>query len=195
MTARPKLANPRPDFATLLAAAKLPEKTVVVCLRGDLVAEHEELERQLEQADNKASDSLAGNGAAEIAERIEALQDEMRASSYSFRLRALSGPAYRSFTADYPIRREEDGTAKREDLHFGFNMDTGFEPLTRLCLVDPEPTDDVWARLMDTLTDRQFDDIAMAAFTLNRGEIDIPFSRAASRLRRPSGDESKPLTD
>jgi hypothetical protein len=81
------------DIKSMLNGARLPERTVPICLRGDLVAEHEELERQLEEANRRASDSLAGNGAGELADRIEALQEEMRAATVTFRVRALPKPA------------------------------------------------------------------------------------------------------
>jgi hypothetical protein len=45
---------------------------------------------------------------------------------------------------------------------------------------------------MESLTARQFDNLGSAAWLLNSGDIDIPFSRAASRLNRLSDEESKP---
>jgi hypothetical protein len=172
------------NFKTMLAEAKLPERTVQVCLRGDLVAEHEQLNEQLELLEKKAVDSLAGNGGAELAAGIDALEAEMRDNSYPFRLRALSKSAYRSFKADFPPRIGEDGEVNKRDQAFDFDAEAGFEPLLRMSLVDPDLDDEEWAHLLETLTERQFDDLAGTAWILNRGEIDVPFSRAASRLNR-----------
>lgn len=190
MATRRKAAPPAGNrtFRDLLAEARLPESTIEICLRGDLVAEHEQAERDLEQAEKATTDSLAGNGTAEIAERIEALEAEMRASVYTFRLRALPKPRWRALCAEHPPRRDEDGSILPEDRP-GVNAETFFDAIIRACLVDPELTDDEWAQLADALTDRQFDDLFDAAWGLNRREVDIPFSRAASRMRRASGGE------
>jgi hypothetical protein len=47
---------------------------------------------------------------------------------------------------------------------------------------------------MTKLTDNQFDTLAMPRRGLNREDVDVPFSRAASRLNRLTADESKPPT-
>lgn len=194
-TTTAKTAVTKPDFAALLSQARLPERTVPICLRGDLKAEHEQLNDQLELLEEKAVDSLAGNGGAELAERIEALEEQMRANSYPFRLRALPRQDYRAFRAKFPPRTNDDGeiTEKRDEF-FGFDVDAGAELLLRASIVDPELDDAIWSTLADSLTDRQYDDLFMAAYLLNRGDIDVPFSRAASRLNRLTGADSKPPT-
>jgi hypothetical protein len=97
------------NFKTMLAEAKLPESTVMICLRGDLAADHEAAERELEEAAKRGSDSLAGTGTGEIADRIEALEAEMREHSYEFRLRALPAAQFRAFKAEHPSRIDEEG--------------------------------------------------------------------------------------
>jgi hypothetical protein len=63
--------------------------------------------------------------------------------------------------------------------------DTLFPALVRASTVDPQLDDAEWAELLDEkLTDRQFSDLTDAAWFLNRGEVDIPFSRAASQANR-----------
>lgn len=173
------------DIKEFLAGARLPERTVAICLRGDLVAEHQQAERELERAEKTPVDSLAGNGAAEIAEHIRAIESEMQASVYEFRLRGLPAPKFRAFKAEHPIRIKDDEPVK-DDVIFGFNVETGFEPLARMCLIEPQFDDETWPQFMDTLTEQQFEEIAAAAWYLNRGDIDIPFSSAASRLIRAS---------
>lgn len=177
------------SFKDIMAGARLPERSVPICLRGDLVADHEAAERELKEAQKRSADSLAGNGTAEIAERIQALEAEMKDSIYDFRLRALSAPKFRAFKAERPSRLGDDGQVQKEDAVFGFNTETGFEPLLRLCVVDPELDDESWAQLMEALTENQFDELAGAAWLLNRGDVDIPFSSDASRLIRDSAAE------
>jgi hypothetical protein len=193
---RPKKTNTTPPgFAALLAGAKLPERTVPICMRGDLQAEHERLNDELELLEKKAVDSLAGNGGAELAARIDELEGEMRKATHQFRLRALPGREFRAFKAKYPPRTNDDGEiADRHDQLVEFDADAGAEPLIRASIIDPELTGETWSVLLDVLTDRQFDDLFTAAWLLNRGEINIPFSRAASRLNRTIGADSKPPT-
>lgn len=176
------------NFKAMLAEAKLPERTVEICLRGDLVADHQAAERELEKAEKQTSNSLAGNGAAEVAERIRAIEAEMQESVVEFRLRALPAPKFRAFKAEHPIRIE-DGEQNKQDAVFGFDTDKGFEPLTRACLIDPELDEETWSELMEKLSEQQFEELAASAWYLNRGEVDIPFSSAASRLMQASAAE------
>jgi hypothetical protein len=181
------------DFKTLLADAALPERTVPLCLRGDLVAEHEELDRRLEEANRRPADSLEGNGAGDLVDQIEALQARMQASTVVFRLRALPKPAWRALIAAHPPRRDTDGNPLQEDAAIGLNMETFFDAITRACLVYPVIDDETWAMMAGPagkLTDRQLGQLSDAAWAVNRGEIDVPFSHAASRARRTTGGES-----
>lgn len=181
------------NFKTMLAGAKLPERTVEICLRGDLVAEHQQAERELERAEKAAGNSLAGNGVAELVERIQALEAEMQESVYTFRLRGLPAPEFRAFKNAHPIRIE-DGEPNKQDTVFGFNTETGFDPLTRMCIVDPELDDETWNHLLESLTENQLEELSAAAWFLNRGDVDVPKSSVASRLMSASADGSNSLS-
>ncbi len=93
------------SFKAMLAEAKLPEATVEICLRGDLAADHEVLVRELKRAEDSGAESLAGSGAGELADRIVALEDEMREHTYEFRLRALPRAEWRALCHAHPPRR------------------------------------------------------------------------------------------
>ncbi|MEU8371223.1 hypothetical protein [Micromonospora tulbaghiae] len=178
------------DFKTLLAGAKLPERTVPICLRGDLTAEFEELEQQLDDALRVPASSLEGDGSAAIAERIEALRAQMQAHTYRFRLRAMPHPAWRAFCAEHPPREDDEGKVDERDRLIGVNTETFYEALVRRSVVDPQLDDAEWQTLLGgALTDRQFTELAETAWALNRREVDIPFSPAASRMTRGSGSE------
>jgi hypothetical protein len=184
------------SFKQMLAEAKMPEATVPTCLRGDLAARHDELEAELELLEKKAVDSLAGNGGAELAEQIEALEAEMRESTYPIRLRALSRPDFRAFIAEFPPHLDADGKPKDPlDGVYGINTETAFPELVRRSIVDPVLDDDEFVGLVGKLTDAQYEALVIAAWRLNKGDIDVPFSRAASRLNRLTAAESKPPTD
>jgi hypothetical protein len=176
------------DFKTMIKNAKLPERTISVCLRGDLVADHEEAERALEQAQQRPADSLAGNGTSTLADRILALEEEMREQTYPFRLRALPRHEFRALMTEHPPRT--DGEGAREDGPFGVNRDTFFPALIRRSTIDPELDEQSWAELLDEqLTDFQFQELALGAWVLNAREVDVPFSRAASRVRQGTAGE------
>ena len=183
MPARPKkavAAATKPDFETLIAGARQQEREVPICLRGDLVADHLAVVREVERMQQNAGDSLAGDGTGALVERIRELEAEMRAHVYPFRVRSLPPRRYRAFKAEHPIRINEDGAQHQQDKVFGFNAETGFEPLTRLCLADPILDDDGFDRLMDKLNEQQFEELAAACWFVNRGGTEVPFWSAAS---------------
>lgn len=198
------------DFKALLAAAKMPERAVPICLRGDLTAEFEELERQLDDAQRVVAASIEDAATAGgIAERMEELRREMLAHTYQFRLRAMPRPAWRAFIAEHPPRKDpETGEVDERDKYVGINSETFYPALIRASVVDPVLSDDGWRQLLGddeterarrraagepvedgVLTDRQFDTLSSAAWGLNRRDIDVPFSLAASRMTWSSGTE------
>ncbi len=181
------------DIKSILAEARLPERTVPICLRGDLVAEYEELDRQLEEANRRAADSLAGNGAGELLDRIEALQEEMRAATVTFRVRALPKPAWRALLAAQPPRHDDDDKPNQEDAAIGVNMETFWDAIARACLIEPVIDDETGAMMAGPegrLTDRQIGQLADAAWAVNRGDVSVPFSLAVSQARRTTGTAS-----
>lgn len=168
------------DIDDLLAAARLPETTVPLCLRGDLVAEVEELERQLVTEEAKPKVSIASGGSARaLAERIAQLQGEMEAYTRPFRLRAMARHDWTRFLMEHPPRSGND-----LDARVGYNQETFLPALIRRCLVDPALSDDQWAKLDAVLTDAQFDMLSSAAWGINRRDVSVPFSPTASRILR-----------
>lgn len=178
-------------FAEKLAKAKLPRRTVEICLAGDLVAEFENLERQLDEAARRpASDSIEDDGGVTaIAEQMEALRQQMREDSHTFVVQALPRPAYQRLKDEHPPRESEDGEIRREDVILDANYDTFLTPLLRASLVDPVLDDATWADLESKISDSQFNALVNAAVTVNKGGLSVPFSRAASAILSSSGSE------
>lgn len=179
-------------FKDRLKQARLPERSEPICLRGDLVADFEAAERDLKRVQESTTDSLE-DGIGPIVDRIEALRAEMLEHTEDFRLRALPKPRFRALIAEHPPRRTQgedgsEGELDAGDANLGLDRSTFFEALIRASIVSPDLDDDDWAALMEVLTDRQFGDLSDTAWFLNRGEIDVPFSRVASLARRTSGD-------
>lgn len=171
------------NIKDLLRAAKLPERSVPVCLQADLVAEHEAAERELGKARDRPGKRLdSGDRVRELSERIAALEEQMAEHTIEFRLRALPRPSWKSLLAQHSPRKADDGSVDERDRYIGVNVETFFDALVRVCVVEPEMDEDDWRLLLDEkLTDRQFDELSDAAWGLNRRDVDVPFSRAASK--------------
>jgi hypothetical protein len=169
----------------LIKQAHRPEKNVPVCLRGDLRASWEELEQQLAGMHKQPRRHFDDGGhadAAGIIEQMKAIEDEMRDATVSVRLRALERDGYRALVKEHPPREDEpaDGT-------MGVNSDTFYQPLILKCWVEPAELDEAGRKeLLQLLTQAQYDSLATAAVQVNRGTVDVPFSRAASRMTQNS---------
>lgn len=176
-------------FDAQLDNARPPERTVSLCLRGDLVAEFERLEAEHTKAVQRVDDSLDAPSALAIAMQMEALRGEMQAATRVFTARALVPRAkYTDLILAHPPRLDEEGKPVRTDAE-GFNAETFYPALMRACVVDPVMTPQRWEKLDAVLSDRQFDELAIACVAVNRGTIAVPFSPAASRTLRNSEPE------
>lgn len=172
------------DPLAIIDTAKPAEDTLPLCLRGDLVAQFQELDRQRQaEAEKPPVDSLAAGGRRrEIAEAMEALREEMKASTVVFRVRAMPRKKFRELCDAHQPRLAVDGTIHRDDRALGVNQATFWDPLIRACLVEPVLDEPRLAKLLDeVLSDYQFEQLAGAAFAVNRSDVDIPFSSAAFR--------------
>ncbi len=163
------------DLDAALEHAALPEGTVQVCLRADLVVRFEELEREL-AAMSPRTVTLADRGARRhVATAIENARQQMLAASHTFRLRGLSRVSWLELVGAHPPRADD-----QHDRRSGYNLETFFPALVRACLIDPAPTDEQWARLETVLSAGQFDELIDKALGLSRRKVDVPFSFAAS---------------
>jgi hypothetical protein len=167
------------DLDTALANAKLPERTIPLCLRGDLQAEFEDLDRELVDEQAKPNDSLAGNPRIiELTEQLDRLREQMKDSTVVLRVRALSNRAWLAL-----VNEHEPREGNHVDAAYGFNLETLAPVLVRRCLV-PKVEDDQWERLYAVLSNGQFEQLFLAAHGATRGKVDIPKSFAASEIQR-----------
>jgi hypothetical protein len=199
------------NFKAMIAEAKPSERSVPVCLRGDLIADHQAAVRELERLENEPSDSLAGSGTGELAERIRALEAEMLESSIDFRIRGLPRAKFRALISEYPPRRDpETGEIIDRDRFTMVNYEAFFHALLKVCTIEPELDDEDWLNLLGHTDDEraqletegraddivegilnqpQWDKLTDAAWFVNGKDVDIPFSHAASRMKRDSDGE------
>lgn len=176
------------DIDEVIASAKLPEKTISLCLRGDLQAEWEDLERQL-RAEEEADDDavLAGNAEARgLAEQMEKLAATMREREVVFRFRGLSAKAYSDLMVRH--RAPED---KRDEAVDGLDWDTYPTALIAACAVEPRMTLAQAEQLNDKVSHRQWDDLFATALACNRSQVSVPFSLSASAIRAATAPSSK----
>lgn len=187
------------DIKDWLAGAQLPTRSVPICLRGDLHSEWEDLQRQLADGRRRAeaANSLGDVfDAGPLAEQIGAIEEQMAAATRTLHLRAL--PQYaknpKIVTWDRLLRKHpvSEDSADDRDRTMGVNTATFVPALIQACCYDPVLDDDDWANLFATISDGQYTALSNTAWLLNRGEVDVPFSYAASQIRANSGGASKP---
>ena len=178
------------DAADLIRSARLPERTVSLCLRGDLAAEHEVLCARLAEVKASASKSLAGNPEErQLAQDIKALEDLMAESTVTLRFRALPRRQWAELVAKHPPRRDDGGRVFDTDAA-GVNADEFMVDVLHRCLVDPVLPEEDWTALVDDcLTSAQYEQLTDAVWSLNRRDVDVPFSLAASTILRASAPE------
>jgi hypothetical protein len=164
------------DFTELLAEAKLPERTVRLCLRGDLTGALEQAELALTQALATPQTGLSDDrGIPALRARVEDLQHQVQDKARDFTLRGVTSRQWSDLVAKNPPREDHLG-----DKAMGYNIDTLFDELVALCLVKPALTADQVTQLADHLSAGQWDLLTDAALTVSRRKVDVPFSPAAS---------------
>jgi hypothetical protein len=187
-------ASPAPvDIDALLDNAKLPERTVELCLRGDLQSAWEHAERQLAAAQRTAGDSLGGDTPEieALAARMEDLRAQMAAATVEFTFRALTPRRWAQLLTEHPVGDD----APDRDRMLGINCDTLFPALLIESCAAPAMGQARWDKLLDRITDAQYARLTNTVWMLNRGEIEVPFSRDASRIHAASASASKPPPD
>ena len=193
--APPPAEPPKVDIHQLLASGetKRAEDVVPLCLRGDLNRQWQEAKAEFDRLGLEGATGRLGDGAERrrVAQQMADIEAQMRSATVDFTLRALRRRRTPATPADettwielfdnHPPRKGEDGKLHPHDTP-GVNMATFPDALIRASVVDPVLSEQEWAQLLDdgVLNDAQADRLFEAAWRLNRNEISIPFSRAAS---------------
>jgi hypothetical protein len=164
------------DIEQIIAGARRPETTVPLCMRGDLQAVWEQLDRDFDTADKAITDEVTQGGspvlAVKIAKQMAELEREMRDSTVVFTLRGLSRTHWKAMAATHPpVEGVDEGEVNEE----GFVTEMIAE-----CCVEPAMTVEQAGRLRDQVTDGQWQELATASWQLNKSMIGVPFSLAAS---------------
>ena len=168
------------DIDAWVKGVKLPEKSVVVYQRPDLVGEFESLEVALRDAQTKAAanaddDRLADpakSRAADIADRMETLREQMSGSAITFRFRSPSPD-------EYEVVKKDAGKGAQP-------LEITFRLLARQCVEPAGLTWEHFKAMYDGFGDGYFSNtILRCANEAREAEaVDVPFSRSALAARR-----------
>jgi hypothetical protein len=170
------------DIEALLKQAKPRETVAAVYLDGATAAEIERLDRQLAEASDgtwQASSMADAHPGREIAEKIAAAREKLKASEAEFRFRALPDREWSDLLAAHPPRDAEKEM---------FNPDTFPAALIAACAVDPAMTSDQVGRLFAVLNQGQRNQLFTAAYEVNTEGTSVPFSVSASAILAALGD-------
>ena len=162
-----------PDIKDILARAKPREHSVRVCVAGDLAAEYDRLQAELAQVATWQPQSMAEeNPASDIAERMSALQEEMKGAEVEFVFRALGRKAWSDLVAQHPGKTSEDP----------WDDETLGPALVAACAIDPVMTDGDVEELFETLNVGQRQQLIEGAWQVNGEATAVPFSLHASAI-------------
>lgn len=165
------------DIEAIISSAKRAEKTVRICVRGDLNARIDELEQQLADAQGWKKQTFAdASPLRDLAEQIEAARREMHEHEHAFTFRALPPKEWSDLLAEHPARDSDT------EKGYTFNLESFPAAAVSACAVDPVMTVEQVDRLVEVLNQGQWDDLFTTVWRVNVRATDIPFSLAASAV-------------
>jgi hypothetical protein len=167
----------------IIAQVKPPETVDDISLRGDLVAEYEQLQQQLPTASSEPDSLGELSPAAVIEARMAELRTEMAAETVRFHMRAIGSKPWSDLFAvkpDFP-KAGDDGVidpAAAAEFRDSWHLWV-CEVLARSCY-DPVMTVEQADALSAGLSDAQWQRLTDKAYNVNVRSPAIPFSGAAS---------------
>ncbi|MFF1281048.1 hypothetical protein [Streptomyces sp. NPDC058299] len=171
-----------PDIGDILKQAKPRERTVMVCVRGDLAGEAERLAAELARTsdDWEPSDLTETHPGRELAAQLKAVREQIKAAEVPFLLRYIGDRAYSDLVAAHPSEKDDEL----------FDSDTFPRALIAASCVDPVMTEDQVAELFEVINEGQIKALFDAAWDVHHSADVVPFSLAASALLAALGGES-----
>lgn len=175
------------DILEILGKAKLPESSVTLCLAADLQGRWEELDEQLGAASAEVLSLGEVSPARKIALQMNELRAQMEASQETFRLRALSAKAWRKILDQQP----EEGTTDELKASYDDRFHAWVCKVVAVSCYDPGMSIEQADELSQYVSGGQWKQLTDAAWELNGGRRNVPFSSAASALTRSYEQNSK----
>lgn len=158
----------------ILAEATPRERTVRVCIRGDLAGRMEELQDELATAseDWEPSGLTDVHPGRVLAEEMRELREQIRAAERPFTLRYIGDRAYSDLMAAHPS--DNDGEA--------FNSESFPRALIAASCISPVMSEEQAAQLFEKINEGEIKKLFDAAWDVHNSSDVIPFSLAASAL-------------
>ncbi|TXS35354.1 hypothetical protein [Streptomyces sp. t39] len=168
-----------PNIEDILKRAKPRQKSVWVCLAGDLLAEVDRLERELrEVGEGWSPDSLAATDPREkIAKRIKSVREQMKKAETEFAFRSIGDRAWSDLVAAHPPKKQGPGGQT-----LMWDPDTFPRALIAASAVDPVMTPEQLDALFEVLNEGQRTELWDCAYAVNTEATSIPFSLSASGI-------------
>jgi hypothetical protein len=162
------------SFEEILARAKPREKTVMVCLAGDLAGEAERLQDELSRVseDWEPEDLTSVHPGVAVAEQLKAVHEKVRAAEEPFTFRYIGDRAYSDLVAAHPSANEQEM----------FDSVTFPRALVAASCVQPEMTEEQVVALFEVINEGEIKKLFDAAWDVHNSSEVIPFSLAASAL-------------
>lgn len=164
------------DIADILQRAKPRERTVRVCLAGDLAGEAERLQAEITRVsgeDWEPSSIADRHPARDLAEQLAAVNKQIKTASVDFRFRYIGDKAYSDLLAEHPSDNDNEA----------FNSETFPRALIAACCIDPVMSVDQVGELFETLSQGDIKELFDAAWDCcNARAGAVPFSLAVSAL-------------
>jgi hypothetical protein len=183
----------KPSFADVMASKNNGRRraTARVCFSPDIETRYRELEAELEDAYSaeqaRDPDKPSGRRLAEeprsvqIAKQMADLIADNAESFYELVFEQARRHDWLQIRTAHPPR---DGNVNDGGL---FNHETFPPEAIRLCLVDPEPTDETMEFLEENLSNGEWERLSVTVWMLNEGSREAPKSRLASSILNGSG--------
>ena len=171
-----------PTIEDILKRAKPRERTVTVCIRGDLAGEAERLAEELAKVseDWEPSDLTDVHPAREIAARLKEARDAAREAEVPFKLRYIGDKAYSDLLAAHPSDKDSEL----------FDSVTFPRALIAASAVDPVMTEEQVIELFEVINEGEIKKLFDAAWDVHNSSDMVPFSLAASALLATLGGGS-----
>jgi hypothetical protein len=181
---------PKLSLDEILNGRKRAQKSIPICLRLDVMAEIEELERKITASKGNAVDDLRmvddTDDVPAMIDRIRELEDTARQYTVDLRIAAIDKKEWSAKVGEHTTT-DDDGNSKLDIA--GLIEHVLSLPGT---IVSPEMTADQRTTLIAGLSDGQWEKVMNDVFNLNRRTVDVGKSLTASLATQPKNEKRVP---
>lgn len=166
------------SFDDVLAQVRPKTVTVRVCLRGDLLAQHEQLEAELAAARRLDATVNLPDRAPDVAHRVKEMEEQLDAAATTFTFEAVGQKKWTDLLVQHRPTAEDRAEG------YEFNPQTFPQVAIAASATEPKMTTEQSQRLFEVLNFGQWQQLWSACLAANVEGTDVPFSAAASAILR-----------